>query len=530
VEVKLAAGSTYARPTTLAAGTQLSFTGTGDLTTTATLTGDGNLVVNRAGTVLHNGVGSALLGTVTVNSGTLAVDGGQSANRFAINKLITVNTGATFEYRGVNATPTAANAIDLVVNAGTLRVVSGTSALANDSHGHMRDITLNGATMQLNYAGTGTAYNGESIQLNGTFIVGGSAPSVITTGAGGNDGNTGIALIGARLFDIGDVTTSAAPDLIVNAELENHDGGGGSLIKEGTGTMVLNQANSFSGGAAVQNGTLLVNGSLATGPVTVATGATLGGSGSIGGLVDVPAGATIAPGGASTGVLSVGNTLLGGSYSCDLSGSNADTLAVNGDLDLTGSTLNIVAGSAPTLAVYVLATYTGNLIPGATGTFGAITGLPAGYNVVHNPTLKRIELTNGTNPYGAWETLNGIAGAGAEADSDNDGIPNGIEFVIGGDPSGPGSDSSALLPTTTTDANYLNFTFRRTDESSPSNPVVQYGSNLAGWSDAVAGLNGVLINVTNDDFGTGVDRVEVKIPRNLAVGSKLFARLKVTIP
>jgi hypothetical protein len=144
--------------------------------------------------------------------------------------------------------------------------------------------------------------------------------------------------------------------------------------------------------------------------------------------------------------------------------------------------------------------------------------------------LKQIELVSAVDTYGAWETLNGIASAGADTDSDNDGIPNGIEFVIGGDPSGPGSDSNALLPTITLDGTYLNFTFRRTDDSTSYNPVVEYGSNLTGWTDAEAGVGGVIINETNDGFGLGIDSVQVRIPRALAVDARLFARLNVTIP
>ena len=526
VEVKMAAGATYARPTTLALGTQLSFTGTGDLATTGALSGDGNLLVDRAGTVLHTGAGNLLLGTVTVNSGTLAVDGGQQANRFANNKLITVNAGAAFEYRGVNATPTVLNSIDLAVTSGTLRSVSGTSALTTDSHGHMRNITLDASTMELNYSGTGTAYNGESIQLHGGFNVIGTAPSAINTGVGGDATTTGIALVGAgNTFTIADVTGTPAADLTVNAELEANDGGGGILNKAGDGTMVLNNACSYTGATNVLAGSLLVNSTLATNGVTVSSGATVGGTGSTAAPLTVSAGGTVAPG-ASAGDLAVGATVIAGSYACEIDGLNADTLVVTGNLDLTGSTLALsVLGGGATEASYLIASYTGTL----TGTFGTVTGLPSGYSVNYD-TAGEIRLVSGSDAYGDWETLNGIAGAGAEVDSDGDGIPNGIEFVIGGDPSGPGSDSSALLPTITTDVTYLNFTFRRSDDSTSYGPFVEYGSNLTGWTEAEAGVNGVVINEIDDGFGAGVDSVEVKIPRALAVGARLFSRLKVTIP
>lgn len=141
---------------------------------------------------------------------------------------------------------------------------------------------------------------------------------------------------------------------------------------------------------------------------------------------------------------------------------------------------------------------------------------------------------DGGDPYGAFEAANGITGAGANTDSDGDGIANGIEFVIGGDPSGPNSDSHALLPTiNNSDPVYIDFVFRRTDASAQKNPYVEYGSILTGWTTAEPGeptANPVLINETNDHFGAGIDQVTVRIPKALATSQKLFARLRVDLP
>lgn len=134
-----------------------------------------------------------------------------------------------------------------------------------------------------------------------------------------------------------------------------------------------------------------------------------------------------------------------------------------------------------------------------------------------------------TPDYESWETQNGITGAGADVDSDGDGIPNGIEFVIGGDPSGPGSDSNSLLPACTVDDDHMFFIFRRTDAASGYNPVVEYSSSLGQWIIAEPGVDGVFIEEAGDFFGSGVARVTVQIPRALASGSALFARLRVDI-
>src|SRR3546814_3068174 len=72
--------------------------------------------------------------------------------------------------------------------------------------------------------------------------------------------------------------------------------GTSELVKTDLGTLILAGNNSYSGGTAVNTGTLLVNGdqSAATG-VTSVGAATLGGTGTIGGDV-ILLGGTLAPG------------------------------------------------------------------------------------------------------------------------------------------------------------------------------------------------------------------------------------------
>lgn len=316
----------------------------------------------------------------------------------------------------------------------------------------------------------------------------------------------------------------AAEDLVFNGSFNT---GVNPITKAGPGVMVMQGTQGYTAATNVNEGTLIVSGSLSTTPVTVASTATLGGTGSIAGPVTIQAGGTIAPG-ASAGSLDVGTTALAGTYACEIDGATGDSIDVTGDLDLTGSTLNLsVLGGGATQSTYVIATYTGT----RTGAFASISGLPSGYTVQYKWDTKQVVLTTAPlSAYDSWEALNGIPGTGPGIDSDGDGIPNGIEFVIGGEPTGPGSDSSALLPVITTDANYLNFVFRRTDASASYDPVVEYGSDLIGWTDAEAGVGGVIINETNDGFDDGIDRVEVKIPIALAGGSKFFARLQIDVP
>jgi len=88
-----------------------------------------------------------------------------------------------------------------------------------------------------------------------------------------------------------------------------------NVLKRGTGIWTLNGVNTYSGLTTVTNGTLLINGQIGAGAVSVQAGATLGGSGAIGGVVTVAAGGTLSPG-ASIGTLTVNSdvTLASGSF------------------------------------------------------------------------------------------------------------------------------------------------------------------------------------------------------------------------
>ncbi len=113
-----------------------------------------------------------------------------------------------------------------------------------------------------------------------------------------------------------------------------------NLTKLGIGTFVLAGANTYHGNTAVNGGTLLVNGSIGPGAVTVAAG-TLGGNGVIGGAITVQSGGTLSPG-SSIGVLTANNnvTLQSGSATVMEVGNSPQTndqLVVTGTLTFGGT-------------------------------------------------------------------------------------------------------------------------------------------------------------------------------------------------
>ena len=70
----------------------------------------------------------------------------------------------------------------------------------------------------------------------------------------------------------------------------------GSLVKDGSGTLTLSGANTYTGATNVNGGKLVVNGSTsASSAVTVASGATLSGTGTVGGQTTIQSGGIHAP-------------------------------------------------------------------------------------------------------------------------------------------------------------------------------------------------------------------------------------------
>ena len=121
------------------------------------------------------------------------------------------------------------------------------------------------------------------------------------------------------------------------------------------------------------------------------------------------------------------------------------------------------------------------------------------------------------------------AGAGDnafDADANNDGVDNGMAWVLGA--GSTSVDATSLLPTLdNTNATYFIFTYNRKDDANtdPNTIIkVEYCSDLTGWTTAVHDNSNIIITPTDNG---AIDSVEVKIKRTLAVGDKLFARLNV---
>ena len=284
--------------------------------------------------------------------------------------------------------------------------------------------------------------------------------------------------------------------------------------------MILSAANTYTGPTSVNEGTLRVNGSTAAASaLSVASTATLGGSGTVSGAITVDSGGTLAPGN-SVGTLTAGSAAINGTLAIELDGGSADRLNVTGNLNITNATLAL--SGTPTAPELILAGF-GSLTGSA---FSHVTGMPNGYQVTYDLTNQQIKLSALGTGFAGWIGPFGVSNPAADADPDFDGIPNAIEYILGGDPSQPGS---SIAPTITTSGGNLVFTFQRVD---PRNRRTSASSSkraptLATWPDTYT-IGATALHqsgVTIQENGSAPDTITVTIPQTTAK----FARLRAVV-
>lgn len=409
-----------------AAGGTLSVdTTAGDQTIGKTVAGQGTLTKTGAGTLTLTAANTSFLGTLNVNGGAVLLSdpGAGTGTSGDINAArIVVNAGGTFQFGQGGVTsenPDLPDTTFITINpGGTVVWVVGEQ---------LGGVHLQGGT--LTFAGGGVTSNGTTQNwsagtINGAAqsIAGGAAIFKTTAGTVTVDGSATIgsvlniqdgkvAFVNAANLGTAAVTLGTAGASPTTGQFEyqgatasrggaftlNGPGvvrvttastaltltgvasGSGNLTKDGPGTLILTANNTFTGGATVSSGTLLVNGQTGnnsgtgTGAVMVAAGGTLGGTGSIAGPVTVAG--TVSPG-ASVGTLTAGNTTLtgGGAYRMELSDAAGTAGATAGGWDL-------MQGRAATSTLAVTATpaskFTINL---ATLDAGGNAGAAANFN------------------------------------------------------------------------------------------------------------------------------------------------------
>jgi autotransporter-associated beta strand protein len=289
-------------------------------------------------------------------------------------------------------------------------------------------------------------------------------------------------------------TSTTASTLTVGDN--NSDGDFGGVIQNGTGpiaftkigagTQILGGVNTYTGSTIASSGLLIVNGSLANGPVTVINGATFGGNGILGGNLTVNAGGTVTPGNAGIGSLTVNNAVaLQGNTSMELNkaaGTNDQivsgaTISYGGDLTIVNLGGSFTATDS--FKLFTAATYSGTFTS-ITPAFPAVGLLWDTSSLNTTGTLKIAAAT----PIQTWRQLHfgTPVNAGNAADLANpagDGIVNLIKYALAMDPT---KASTTGLPTVSVAAGFLKITFNRNLSATDVTCLVAASDALVTWT------------------------------------------------
>ncbi len=453
-------GNNVAFATALSGTGALTKTGSGKLTLSTVNTHSGGTVVNGGTLELGgaDGTGPGLIrGNLTINSG--ATLRSAASNTFGWSDGVKVNAvtinGGTLEHAG---TTDLGWGIAYTLNGGTMSSNGGTSNSTATSKFAFGGAA--GANSSLNVTGTTTSTIAGRLNLRAdnantnvditvdtaatlnvtAAITGGATVGLTKKGAGiltlaGTNTYAGLTTVNAGLVEItnasslgngsgtnkltlngGGIRWGAAAGGDISARLNalgasgatfNTNGhsiafatglsGTGGLTKSGTGTLTLNGDSNYSGATAVDAGSLLVNGSLGHTALSVAAGATLGGSGTLGGQTTINRGAILAPGN-SPGTLTFthGLTLNSGAILDFELGSTSDLIRVSGGT-LAGPssgtvTLNLTDAGGFAAATYVLFNFAdATLSDFSAADFDLETDI-TGYDFHFNLTASSLEL------------------------------------------------------------------------------------------------------------------------------------------
>ncbi|MBR0237768.1 MAG: autotransporter-associated beta strand repeat-containing protein [Thermoguttaceae bacterium] len=234
------------------------------------------LNINHTGSIIKNGSGtltikrgsysnSAYTGDVTINAGTLKVNGKGALGKYDSAKNITINSGATLTFISHDVLGEAGikTAAKFYVNGGTINNETGWFNTIN--YISLKDggkiIDNNGHEKWLSYQLVGTVDVTSSSKL---------AANQISTISIGTAGDYNGVIPTATNFNVANVTQDSSTDLLISTKLRKNSDRAGSFTKSGAGTMELTNVNDISGGITISAGVLKLSGAgtLGTGGVT----------------------------------------------------------------------------------------------------------------------------------------------------------------------------------------------------------------------------------------------------------------------
>ncbi|MDF3059522.1 MAG: autotransporter, partial [Rariglobus sp.] len=409
---------------------------------TASITGpiDGSVGLIKSGAgVLVLGGANTYTGGTTVSAGTLRITantGLGSSIGGVTNGAITITSGATLQMATNAFAITLGGAIS---GSGTLDVANtgGTTSITNDNSAtYSGQVRVQRSTLAVGHngaLGSGSLAFGVNDQGSTIRSTDGTARTlanvVSITGTTNSTYSLGSATTGLNgNLTFSDTTAIGLGSTVKKFQVYNRTqfnggftGSGGVTMQVGTGTLVLNGANTYTGVTTINAGTLLITGSkTGTGVVTVNSTGTLGGTGTVAGVATANAGSFLSAGASSAaaGTLTFSSTLdisglAGGTGGLlfDLAGTGASDKIASGALTIGTGLLDLNDFSFTTLAGYGVGTYTlfdatsivGTLGSSLTGTIG---GLDAALSISGNDLILTVSAIPEPSTYAM------IAGAG----------------------------------------------------------------------------------------------------------------------
>ena len=485
-------------PSTLTLTGTLTKSGPGQLSLVGQAVGNGNLVVNQGSLKLNAGSNTVLTlgggGSITANSGSTIMLS-KNSGTFDLTKPFVMNAGSSLQYGSASAQTAAFDMPILWAGAATLEYL----AAATQTHSFTNNWSGEAAIL-LTQKGTTAGYlqlSGDNTNLSGSFThdcanqrvrflnVHASCARVAWSLANASacletfgPANINLGSLAGAAGTVRNSNPDATPATVTVGALNISTTFGGvladntaalGLVKVGTGSLTLSGASTYSGPTTVSAGTL----------ANAVTNALPSGT-----IVNL-AGGTLAMGADAT----------------------VNALQFDGSARVAGTWGALNSGAA-----HPSARFTG------TGVLTVTTGVAVTF----------ANWIDGFFTGGADPTVVGFA-----SDPDGDGIPNGLEWILGGNPNSPNAASLITPSVGTSGGMTLRFT---RDESSIGHAdlAVQWPTALAGpWNDIPITQgggsypNGVAVTI---DQSTTPDAVTVTVPQAVAPAGRLFLRLRAAMP
>ena len=359
-----------------------------------------------ASPVVHAGVTFP----IALNGGTLYLNGVGTGTTITCAGTNTLQTSgqpyASFNLQGSGCLNVSLGSDGIFSPGGDWSGFSGTIHFTTGNWMRELNTTAFGSSNTVWDFGNSTAglYNkngGATISLGALFGGGGTTISGASTAAAS-----------LTTYVIGGINTNS----VFNGTISDGGAAATALVFNGPGTLTLTGNNPYTGGTAVNAGTLFVNNTAGSGTgsgiVSVNSGATLAGAGAIGGVVTIAAAGILAPGGSAPGTLTISNDLSLDNVSVlqFQLGANSDRISLTGDLTLGGA-LNISNAGGFKTGTYTLFNYGGALSVGSL----SIASAPAGYTyAIDTSTQGQVNLIVSLPQFGSLRAIpNGLIMSGS---------------------------------------------------------------------------------------------------------------------